>query len=128
MPGENRLLVKNNLSSAYELLKNLMGMDDMAADISITYKQAGDSKYPVLEESLSKAFSQRPDFSAAARKVKMGEERVKIARGKRYPDIYASGQYGGQAGNEFAFKENYFFGLKFSVPVFDGGAHQLRDR
>ena len=118
---ENRLLVKNNLASAYELLKNLMGMDDMAADISIAHEQLLEAKCPPLEESLSKAFSQRPDFKAASRKVKMVEERVKIARGKRYPDIYAAGQYGGQAGNEFAFKENYFFGLKFSVPVFDGG-------
>jgi len=118
---ENRLQVKNNLASAYELLKNLMGMDDMAADISIAHEQAREAKHPSLEESLSKAFAQRPDFKAASRKVKMGEERVKIARGKRYPDIYAAGQYGGQAGNEFAFKENYFFGVKFSVPVFDGG-------
>jgi len=118
---ENRLQVKNNLASAYELLKNLMGMDDMAADISIAHEQARKVKRPALEESLSKAFAQRPDFKAASRKVKMGEERVKIARGKRYPDIYAAGQYGGQAGNEFAFKENYFFGVKFSVPVFDGG-------
>jgi outer membrane protein len=93
----------------------------MAADVSIAHEQVRDAKCPTLEESLSRAFSQRPDFRAASRKVKMGEERVKIARGKRYPDIYASGQYGGQAGNEFAFKENYFFGVKFSVPVFDGG-------
>ena len=118
---ENRLLVRNNLASAYELLKNLMGMDDMAADVSIAHEQVREAKCPTLEESLSRALSQRPDFRAASRKVKMGEERVKIARGKRYPDIYAAGQYGGQAGNEFAFKENYFFGVKFSVPVFDGG-------
>ena len=118
---ENRLQVKNSLASAYELLKNLMGMDDMGAGISIAYEHTRERKCPAMEESLSRAFAQRPDFKAASRKVKIGEERVKIARGRRYPDIYASGQYGGQAGNEFAFKENYFFGVKFSVPVFDGG-------
>jgi outer membrane protein len=118
---ESRLLVKNNLASAYELLKNLMGMDDMAAEISIAHEQRLDRKYTSLEESLSRGFSQRPDFKAAAKKVKMSEQRVKIARARRYPDIYAAGQYGGQAGNDFAFKENYYLAVKFSVPVFDGG-------
>lgn len=54
----------------------------------------------------------------------MSEERIKIAQGKRYPDIYAAGQYGGQAGNEFAFKENWYIGVRLSIPVFDGGLIQ----
>ncbi len=118
---ENRLLVKNNLQSTYEFLKTLMGMDDMAADIAISHEKESQRTYPPLDQSLSRAFSQRPDYKAIAKKVKIGEERVKIAQGKRYPDIYAAGQYGGQAGNEFAFKENYYFGMKFVVPLFDGG-------
>ncbi len=118
---ESLLLVTNNRASSFELLKNLMGMDDMAAHISIAPEKDRDQPYPSLEESLNKGFSQRPDFKAAEKKLKMGEQRLKIARGKRLPDIYATGQYWGQAGNEFAFKENYYMGLKFSVPLFDGG-------
>ncbi|MBA4418778.1 MAG: TolC family protein [Syntrophus sp. (in: bacteria)] len=118
---ENKLLVKNNLQSTYEFLKTLMGMDDMATNIVIAHEKESKKTFSSLDESMAWAFSRRPDYMAAAKKVKIGEERVKIAQGKRYPDIYAAGQYGGQAGNEFAFKENYYFGMKFVVPLFDGG-------
>jgi outer membrane protein len=118
---ENRLVVKNNLLSAYELLKSLMGMDEMATTISIAEEQKEDESYPPVEESLSRALAQRPDFKAAAKRLKVSEERIKIAWGKRLPDIYAQGRYWGQAGNEFAFKENYYFGLNLSIPIFDGG-------
>ena len=37
---EQRLSVKNNLESAYELIKNLMGMDDMERRIAIVYHEA----------------------------------------------------------------------------------------
>jgi outer membrane protein len=119
---EGRLVVKNNVASTYELLKTLMGMDDMTTRISISEERKPDEPYPSLEESLSRALVQRPDFKAAAKKLKVSEERVRMARGKRLPDIYAQGQYGGQAGaNEYAFKENWYVGVKFSIPVFDGG-------
>jgi outer membrane protein len=119
---EARLQVKNNAASAYELLKTLMGMDDMTTRISISEERKPEGPHPSLEESLPRALAQRPDFKAAAKRLKVSEERVGIARGKRFPDIYAQGQYGGQAGaNEFAFKENWYVGVKFSVPVFDGG-------
>lgn len=137
---ENRLVVKNNIASTYELLKTLMGVDNMAAPISIIPRDDSPNHQPSqgkgkpnplyqgeargelkIEESLSKAFSQRPDFKAISRKLKIGEERVKIARGKRLPDIYAAGQYGGLAGTDTSFKENWYFGVKLSVPVFDGG-------
>jgi outer membrane protein len=118
---ENKLLVKNNLQSAYEFLKTLMGMEDLATDIAIAHEKDSKKTYPSLDQSLEQAFSRRPDYRAVTTKVKVGEERIKIARGKRYPDIYAAGQYGGQAGNEFAFKENYYVGMKFVVPLFDGG-------
>ena len=37
---EQRLSVKNNIESAYELIKNLMGMDDMERRIAIVYHEA----------------------------------------------------------------------------------------
>ena len=51
----------------------------------------------------------------------MYEERVASAKGKRLPDIYASGDYGGRAGDRFAFKENWTLGVRLMLPVFDFG-------
>jgi len=118
---EQRLIVKNNLESAYELLKNLMGMDDMEQRVAIAYHENTASAPPSVEECLGKAFEQRPEYKAVTKKKKIFEERVKIAQGKRFPDIYVAGEYGGKAGDSLAFKENWFFGAKLSIPVFDGG-------
>ena len=118
---EQRLVVKNNLESAYEFLKNLMGMDDMERRITIVYHETAPSSPPYLEESLARAFDQRPEYKAVTKKKKIFEERVKIAQGKRLPDVYVAGEYGGKAGDSLAFKENWFFGARLSIPVFDGG-------
>ncbi|MBA4391828.1 MAG: hypothetical protein C0399_12960, partial [Syntrophus sp. (in: bacteria)] len=118
---ENRLVMKNSLASTYELLKTLMGMDEMHTEISIDPNNTGVETRPVLEESLTRAFSQRADYKAAAKKRLISDERVKIARGRRLPDIFASAQYGGNAGHELAFKENWNAGLRLTMPILDGG-------
>lgn len=118
---EQRLIVNNNLESAYELLKSLMGMDDMENRIEIVYHESTPLILPSLEESIARAFDQRPEYRAVAKKKKIYEERVKIAQGKRLPDVYVAGEYGGKAGDNLAFKENWFFGARLSIPVFDGG-------
>jgi outer membrane protein len=118
---EQRLAVKNNLESGYELLKSLMGMDDMERRIAIVYHEAALPSLPHLEDSLARAFDQRPEYKAITKKKKIFEERVKIAQGKRLGDVYIAGEYGGKAGDSLAFKENWFFGARLSIPVFDGG-------
>jgi outer membrane protein len=118
---ENKLLVKNSLSSSYELLKTLMGMDDQTARISVIQEEGAKTFYPDLGQSLDKAFSQRADFKAVARKRLIGEERVKMAEGKRLPDVFAAGQYGGMTGTDTHFKENWYYGLRMSVPILDWG-------
>jgi len=123
---ERRLLVKNSLESTYELLKTLMGIDDMSSSITIgpepRRKEAAVA--PALDESIQRAFSQRPEYIAVMKKKKISEEKVKIAWGKRLPDVYAAGEYSGRSGDSLAFKENWSFGLKMILPVFDGGLIQ----
>ena len=118
---ENRLMVKNSLASSYELLKSLMGMDNMDAEISVVPEPTTSGSYPTLEESINAALSQRPDYKAIAKKILIYEEQVKIAEGKRFPDISASGEYVAKAGNDTSFKENWYYGLRFTIPIFDGG-------
>jgi outer membrane protein len=118
---ENKLIVKNNLASAYELLKALMGMDKMDTEISIIPENTMNESYPALEESMSKAFSQRSDYKAISKKRLIREEQIKIAEGKRLPDIFATGEYVAKAGNYTSFKENWNYGVRFTMPLFDGG-------
>ncbi len=120
---ERRLFVKNNLESTYELLKTLMGIDDMSSNIRIEPEPQRKEAVaaPALDESIQKAFLQRPEYTAVTKKKKISEEKVKIAWGKRLPDIYAAGEYSGKSGDSLAFKENWSFGLKMILPVFDGG-------
>ncbi|OPY75545.1 MAG: Toluene efflux pump outer membrane protein TtgI precursor [Syntrophorhabdus sp. PtaU1.Bin153] len=118
---ENRLLVRNNLESTYELLKTLMGIDDMTKEISILHQTVSGGPLPPLEESVSKALSQRPEYRAVEKKKRIYEERVKIAQGKRLPDVYAAGEYVGKAGDAQSYKENWYAGVRLSIPVFDGG-------
>ena len=118
---ENRLLVKNSLDSAYELLKTLMGIDDTERKISIVHMAPSPDTLPDVEGSIGKALCQRPDYKAVEKKKMISEERIKVAQGKRFPDIYAAGEYTGRAGDSLAFKENWNVGVRLVVPVFDGG-------
>jgi len=102
-------------------MKNLMGMDDMGQQIAVKYHEVPQPLLPSLEESLTTSFAQRPEYKAVAKKKMIFEERVKIAKGKRLPDVYVGGEYGGKAGDGFGFKENWYFGASLTIPVFDGG-------
>lgn len=118
---EQRLAVKNNLESAYELMKNLMGMDDMERRITIVYHEVASSPLPSLEECLAKSFEHRAEYKAVKKKKMVCEEKIKIAQGRRLPDVYLGGEYGGKAGDGLSFRENWYFGARLSIPVFDGG-------
>ncbi len=118
---EGKLIVRNNLAGTYELLRALMGMDNTDNEIFIVAEDATTEIYPLLGESLNRAFSQRPDYKAIAKKKLIAEERVKIAEGKMFPDIFAAGEYIVRAGYQTSFKENWNYGVRFSIPLFDGG-------
>ncbi|MEW6087027.1 MAG: TolC family protein [bacterium] len=118
---ENRLVIKNSVESLYEFLKALMGMDNMDRKILIVYEIPEDEEYPPFEAGLNKAFFQRPDYNSVLKKKTICDERVKIARGRRYPDILIAGEYGDKSGDNLKFRENWNIGLRLSMPLFDWG-------
>lgn len=120
---ERTIQVKNNIAVTKELLRSLIGMDD-PAELIISFDDRPSAGNPALNTDLERALAARPDYKAASKKVKMLEERVASARGKRLPDIYAAGDYGGKAGDSFAFKENWSVGVRLMLPVFDFGRIQ----
>jgi outer membrane protein len=118
--SERRIQTRNAIASARELLKSIIGMED-PGELSLSFTAASAPAPQIPRADLDSALSVRPDYKAAVTKVKMFEERVASAKGKRLPDIYASGDYGGRAGDAFAFKENWTLGVRLMLPVFDFG-------
>jgi outer membrane protein len=110
------LITKNNLESAYELLKTLMGIDEPERTIVIVRERIEDrTLVGAIEKSLEKAFLQRPDYSAAAKRLKIAEERVALAEGKSLPAASVHGEYAGRSGEEPAFKENWVVALRSTM-------------
>ncbi|HUJ69310.1 MAG TPA: TolC family protein [Syntrophorhabdales bacterium] len=115
------IAVKNNLEAAFSLLRELMGMDDESPPFSIAEQPLSPAAYPSDEEALDTALAKRPDFRAIARKKKIAEDQIRVAQGKWLPDISGAGQYIKRAGDSTSFKEDYYFGVNLTIPVFDGG-------
>jgi outer membrane protein len=113
--------VKNNLDSAFELLKNLMGMDDASLSVSIAEEPVTQGTSPSEGEALATALALRPDYKAVAKRKQIAEDQIKLAWGRHLPDVYGSGQYTKTAGVSTALKEDWFVGLKLTIPLFDGG-------
>ncbi len=118
---EGVIAVKNNLESAFSLLRELMGMDDGSPPFSIVEQPVSRATYPTDEEALDTALARRPDYRAIAKKKRIAEDRIKVAQGKWLPDISGSGQYIKRAGDGTGFKEDYYIGLNLTIPVFEGG-------
>jgi len=118
---ERTIQTKNSIASTKELLKSVIGMDDPGELTIVFDDDASSTNSAAFKPGLEGALAGRPDYKAARSKVKMVEERVASARGKRLPDIYAAGDYGGKSGDSFAFKENWSVGVRLFLPVFDFG-------
>jgi len=118
---QNALLVKNNIESSYELLKTLMGFDDMDRGISLADSGNLHWTYPSPDESIKQALEKRPDYRAVIKSLEIGEQRVRLASGKRLPSLSLNGEYMERSGNDLEFSENWALALRLSVPVFDGG-------
>jgi outer membrane protein len=117
---ERRIQTRNSIANTRELLKTLIGMDEPGNPV-IVFDDNPSIDVAVAKADLTAALAARPDYKAAQSKVKMLEERVAFAEGKRLPDIYGAGDYGGKAGDRMSFKENWSVGVRLFLPIFDFG-------
>jgi outer membrane protein len=117
---ERKIQARNAITNTRELLKTLIGMDD-PGDPLIVFDDSPHPDGTVAKADLEGALAARPDYKAAQSKVRMLEERVASAQGKRLPDIYGAGDYGGKAGDRMSFKENWSVGVRLFLPIFDFG-------
>jgi len=119
---QNLLSVRNELAGARELLKTLLGMD--TAEEIATAEAEEDvppESFPGLGRSLEEAISQRHDYRAALSERDLASENVMFAVGRRLPQVSIGGEYMDSSGDDFDFRENWVMGVKFSLPIFDGG-------
>lgn len=118
---QQRLQSENNLESAYELLRTFVAEEDPGWRPSLMEPPVEEPGCSTIPECRAAAKNSRADLRALEKKVRIGEERVKIAHGRYYPDISVTGEYFDRSGPDFAFKENWDVGVRMSIPLFDGG-------
>lgn len=116
------LISRNSLESAYELLKMLMGMDDMDKRIRLAHDEAQDAQIAPLDQDIQAALSRRPDYQAAIKRTKALEESVALAKGRHYPSLNLIGEYSERSGPVMEWNENWFIGLRLFFPIFEGGS------
>lgn len=115
------LVVKNNLESALDLLKDLMGMEEPGASVAVVEPNASERSCPPEEEAVAAALAKRPDYRSIAKKKAIAEDRIRAAVGAWFPDVYGSGQYVKRGSDGTSFQEDWSVGLRLTIPVFDGG-------
>lgn len=114
------IAIENNRASVLEAIKKYLGLG-MDKEITISGAQTTAQTAKSAQESLRTALERRPDYEAALKKKRIAKERVMITEGKRLPQVSLNGEYGDRAGDQLEFKENWFIGLRLTLPVFDGG-------
>lgn len=119
---EKTLMVRNNMENAGELLKTLIGLDDMKKNIMLAEEKAAATETLLSEDAdIEKALELRSDYKAIKRKKEIAGQRVKAATGRWFPEISAVADYSGRAGDPHIFKENWSYGIRMTVPIFEGG-------
>jgi outer membrane protein len=118
---DSRLVTGNALASTLELFKSLLGIDDLKTEVVVTETPADSPDLPLEDDSPNAALAHRIDYRALEKKIWIAQERIRAASSKRMGELTGAGEYSKRAGNPMEFKENWYIGLRYSLPVFDGG-------
>jgi outer membrane protein len=118
---QNRLQAENNLVSSHELLRTLIGVENVEWSPVLNRPPAEEPVCLSLNGCRQVARDNRADMKALRRRLQIGQERVMIAQGKRYPEVSLAGGYVDRSGTDFEYKENWDVGVRMAVPLFDGG-------
>lgn len=118
---QNRLQAENNLESAFELLRTITGSEEADWRPVLRVPAAEEPVCSAITECRQVARKHRADVKALEKKLHIGQERVKMAQGRRYPEVSLAGEYVDRSGTDFAYKENWDVGVRMTMPLFDGG-------
>jgi outer membrane protein TolC len=74
-----------------------------------------------VEESLTRAYSRRPEYLAAEARVRAAEMQVSAARQERLPTLEVDGDYGALGRSPGDSKGTYSVAAGIKIPIFQGG-------
>jgi TolC family type I secretion outer membrane protein len=114
-----QIRAENAMQIARVTLKNAMGapdMPDFAIEDTLAFQ-----KYPVtFDESVQRAYTNRPDLQSALAKKEASQESVSLARTGYYPTLNGTANYT-RAGDTFAPEQSgWSAGVNLTVPLFNG--------
>jgi outer membrane protein TolC len=74
-----------------------------------------------MEEALARAYERRPEYLAAASRVRSAELEVKAAKGEALPTVQINGQYGVNGPSPANSAQVYGLAGGVTIPIFQGG-------
>lgn len=115
------ILAKNNLAKEELVLARIIGLPSgqiFALTTDVAFETNPDL---TLQDALSSAYAQRPDFHSATASVRAAELTKAAARAERYPSITAAANYGDIGVNPATSHGAVNAAVQLNVPVFQGG-------
>ncbi len=118
---QDLLAINNSIESAYDLMRTLMGMEDIHSPLKIGIPTDSREDLPEFEPALESALSHRPEYLSLQKKETLYEQMRLIQEGRKKPFVYLSSIYDLKSGDDFDFKEDWTVSLKMNLPLYDAG-------
>lgn len=120
--------VKNALELAHAGLNTLLGLEDVTKRLDIVGQLTLTPQAIDLPQSIAEALARRPEIQIVRRQVEVQEQRVRIARSERLPQIHLNSRYLAATGDTETFRidSDGTVGISLSVPLFTSGVISAR--